>query len=81
MEIEPVSREGSGGFRELGGVRVRVLGGGRSAGASLLAVGGERGFDAEAAFPATSLGGGFLRSGEGEEAERRSGEAEASGGG
>lgn len=60
MEIETVARKGSGWFRELGGIRVRILGGGRSAGGGLLAVGGEGGFDAEAAFPATALGGGFL---------------------
>lgn len=67
VEIQAVageSRDGFGEFWDIGVLRFRGLGLRLLLGS---VKGGEWGFDAEAALAAAALGGGFLRSGEGEE--------------
>lgn len=74
VEVEAVAGKCRDGLGKLGGVRVLRCWGGRRAGLLLLvAKGGERGLDAEAAFAFTAFSGGFFWSGEGEEANRKEG--------
>lgn len=71
VEVQALVAKDRDVFGELGGIR--ILGFRRLRLRLLLLLGavkrGKRGFDAEAALPATTLGGSFLRSREGEEAE------------
>lgn len=78
MEVEAVTGNCGHVFGELGVVRVQVVGRGLGSWGLLLGLlglllgaveGGERGLDAELALAAAALRGGFLRGGEGEQAE------------
>ena len=71
MKVEAVTAKCGHVFGQFGVVRVQVVGWGLGFWGLLLGTveGGERGLDAELAFAAAALRGGFLRGGEGEEAE------------
>lgn len=67
VEVEAIAGENVHLFGEFGSVRVSVLGGRRALLLLLMRTdGGKGGFNAEAAFATTALGGGFFRCGEGE---------------